>query len=98
MGAIQNEHQTTELRLRVLTRLPLFLHEHGHSRSAVEYSWLEKEGNFLVKVAQRIQLTKQLKFHHVNTSRHLDASAAVARGPRNGPITLWIAGDVDMYE
>jgi hypothetical protein len=64
----------------------------------VEYSWLEKQGNFLVQIAQRIQLTKQLRFQSLNTSRQLDASAAVTRAARNGPITLWISGEVDMYE
>jgi hypothetical protein len=95
---IQNQGQTEELRTRVLTRLSLFLHEHGHHRAAVDYSWMETSGNFIVQVAQRIHLTKQLRFHSVNSSKTLDASAAVTRASRNGPITLWISGEVDMYE
>jgi hypothetical protein len=52
----------------------------------------------LVEGARRIELTKHLKFHGVSASRSLDASAAAIRAPRKGPITLWVAGEVDMYE
>ncbi len=87
-----------ELKTLVLSRLSLFLFEHGNARTALDYDWLSKEGNFIVEGAQKIQLTKHISWHGINASRSIDASAAAIRNSRNGPVTLWIAGEVDMYE
>jgi hypothetical protein len=99
IGIAKDQSYAAELKTLVLSRLSLFLYEHGAQRGTkVDYDWLSKEGNFIVEGAARIQLTKHISWHGINASRSIDASAAALRAPRNGAITLWIAGDVDMYE
>ena len=87
------------MRALVLERLPLFLHEHTHARPRVQYSWLNKEKNFVVRTFGKLIVTKSLHFGTVRLSRNQDASAATKRN-NWGPIELWLAGNaqVDMYE
>lgn len=89
----------SDTRSLILERLPLFLHEHTHSRARVPYSWLIVEKNFIVKAYGKLTITKSLNFEDLHLSRSQDASAA-ARRLGQGPIELWLAGhsQVDMYE
>jgi Protein of unknown function (DUF3684) len=96
---IKNSKVATETRSLILERLPLFLHEHTHSRPRISYSWLTEEKNFLVKTFGKLTVTKSLNYGDVRLSRGQDSSAA-ARRLGYGPIELWLAGhsQVDMYE
>lgn len=87
------------MRALILERLPLFLHEHTHTRPKVQYSWLNNEKNFVVRTFGKLTVSKHLNFGTVRISRNQDASAATKRGAF-GPVELWIAGNaqVDMYE
>lgn len=89
----------SDTRSLILERLPLFLHEHTHSRAQISYSWLTDEKNFAVKAYGKLTITKSLNFGDLRLSRSQDASAASRRLGR-GPIELWLAGhsQVDMYE
>lgn len=88
-----------DTRSLILERLPLFLHEHTHSRPRISYSWLTDEKNFIVKTFGKLKVTKSLNYGDVRLSRDQDASAA-AKQRGYGPIELWLAGhsQVDMYE
>jgi hypothetical protein len=84
-----------------LERLPLFLHEHPLSRTKVSFDWLNEEKNFIVKVFENLWVTKSLHHGdiHILNSEGYEASA-VAKRDSEGPIELWLAGNmrVEMYE
>ena len=86
----------TEIRTLVLERLPLFLHEHTHTRTT---SWLSKPENFKARVLGKLTIVKTLDTGNVRSARSQDASAAAKRLGK-GAIELWLSysGQVDMYE
>jgi hypothetical protein len=88
-----------DVRALVLERLPLFLHEHTHTRTKVSLSWLSGTHNFRVKVFAKLVISKTLDIGNGKTTRTLDASAAAKR-VGTGPIELWLSysAQVDMYE
>lgn len=88
-----------DTRSLILERLPLFLHEHTHSRPRMSHAWLTNEKNFIVRTFGKLKVTKSLSYGDVRLSRDQDASAAAKR-TGNGPLELWLAGhsQVDMYE
>lgn len=106
---IREDHRTTneikdskvnkEIRALILERLPLFLHEHTHTKPRISYSWLNDEKHFLVKTFGKLTTTQHLNFGSVKLSKNHDSSA-VAKRQGSGPVELWIAGHstVDMYE
>lgn len=91
--------KAAETRALILQRLPLFLHEHTHTKTRVSYSWLNNDKNFIVKTFGKLTVTKTLQTGEKRASKSQDASA-VARRMARGPIELWLAGNdqVDMYE
>ncbi|KAA1478156.1 hypothetical protein DENSPDRAFT_659742 [Dentipellis sp. KUC8613] len=106
---VKEEYKTTselpssqvasDTRALILERLPLFLHEHSHSKTKVSYSWLSKGNNFVVRTFGKLQVTRSLNYGDIRLSRSLDASAA-AKTDGRGPVELWLSGNtqVDMYE
>ena len=96
---ISDTKTASELRALVLERLPLFLHEHTHTRTKVSLSWLSGAHNFRVKVFAKLVISKTLDIGNGKTTRTLDASAAAKR-VGTGPIELWLSysAQVDMYE
>ncbi|KAG8215924.1 hypothetical protein J3R82DRAFT_7898 [Butyriboletus roseoflavus] len=100
---VSNERSNTktasDVRALVLQRLPLFLHEHTHTRTKVSLSWLSGAHNFTVKVFSKLVVSKTLDIGNSKTTRTLDASAAAKR-LGTGPIELWLSDStqVDMYE
>ena len=96
---VKNSKLAVETRSLILQRLPLFLHEHTHSRARLPYSWLNDESNFIVKTFGRVSVTKSLVLGDARLSRSIDASA-VAKRVGYGPIQVWLAAGspVDMYE
>ncbi|KAH9034488.1 hypothetical protein EDB85DRAFT_2222292 [Lactarius pseudohatsudake] len=92
-----------EIRRLILERLPLFFHGHPQSRTNVKtkvsFNWLNKDMNFAVKVFENLQLTMSLQHGDV---RHFETRevSAFARRDAQGPIELWLAGNipVDMHE
>ena len=98
-GEISGSRKAAETRALILERLPLFLHEHTHTKTKVSYTWLNNDKNFVVKTFGKLTVTKTLLFGEKLASRSQDASA-VARRLARGPIELWLAGNdqVDMYE
>ncbi|KIJ62083.1 hypothetical protein HYDPIDRAFT_176650 [Hydnomerulius pinastri MD-312] len=93
-----NTNTATEIRALVLERLPLFLHEHTHTRTKVSASWLASPQNFKVKVFRKLTIVKSLDTSEVKP-RTQEASAAAKRVGQ-GPIELWLShtAQVDMYE
>ncbi|KAI0781217.1 hypothetical protein BD413DRAFT_667167 [Trametes elegans] len=98
-GEVVRSRKAAETRALILERLPLFLHEHTHTKTCVSYSWLNNEKHFVVKTFGKLTVTKTLQFGEKRVSKSQDASA-VARRLGRGPIELWLAGNdqVDMYE
>ncbi|KAI9067076.1 hypothetical protein FKP32DRAFT_1644765 [Trametes sanguinea] len=98
-GEVVACRRAAQTRALILERLPLFLHEHTHTKTRVTYSWLNNKDNFIVKTFNKLTVTKTLQFGDRHASKSQDASA-VARRIGRGPIELWLAGNdqVDMYE
>ena len=96
---IRDSKVAKEVRSLILERLPLFLHEHTHARTKVQYSWLNSPKNFIVRTFGKLTVTKYLNFGATRLARNQEASAAARKNPR-GPIELWLAGNaqIDMYE
>ena len=96
---IKDAKLARDVRALILERLPLFLHEHTHVRSKVQYSWLNNERSFVVRTFGKLTVTKHLNFGATRISRNQDASAT-AKKAAFGPVELWLAGNaqVDMYE
>ncbi|KIM45164.1 hypothetical protein M413DRAFT_428973 [Hebeloma cylindrosporum] len=96
---LNDSKQAGETRTLILERLPLFLHEHTHTRTRVAFSWFSADRNFTVKAFGKLGVVKHLSHGQFNLSKKQDASA-VARRSGTGPIELWIAGNsqIDMYE
>jgi hypothetical protein len=94
-----NAKVASDVRALVLERLPLFLHEHTHTRTKVSFSWLSSPQNFRVKAFGNLSISKTLDIGNGKTVRTQDASAAAKRNGQ-GPIELWLSygGQVDMYE
>lgn len=96
---IHDAKTASDVRALVLERLPLFLHEHTHTRTKVSLTWLSSVYNFKVKVFGKLIVSKTLDVGSGKTTRTLDASAAAKRVGA-GPIELWLSysAQVDMYE
>jgi hypothetical protein len=88
-----------EVRHLILERLPLFLHELPQSGIEVSLDWLNKGKNFIVRDFRKLLVTKSLHHGDTRDSKSHEASA-VAKREGNGPIELWLAGNmqVNMYE
>ena len=97
---VTGSRKAAETRALILERLPLFLHEHTHTKTRVSYSWLNNDRNFVVKTFGKLTVTKTLQFDGKVASKSQDASAVARRIGNSGPIELWLAGNdqVDMYE
>ena len=96
---LKNSKTAEGIRMLILERLPLFLHEHTHARPLVQYSWLNNDKNFIVKAFGKLTVAKYLSYGAIRLSRNQEVSAA-ARKSLYGPLELWLAGNtqVDMYE
>lgn len=96
---IKPSNLATHTRALILERLPLFLHEHTHSRPKVSHTWLTDPNNFIVKEFGKLTVLRSLSQGNAQVQRSQDASAA-ARRVGYGPIELWLAGhsQIDMYE
>ena len=89
-----------EVRSLILERLQIFLHEHTRATTQVPLSWLNIEGNFVVRIFGKVTVTRSLNFAGAKSSKTIKASA-VARRESNGVILLRLAYSgttVDMYE
>ena len=107
---IREKYKTTEeipghkeaqrVRALVLERLPLFLYEHTHAAATrVSFAWLNDERNFVVKKFGKVTVTRSLEFPGTGSPKPIETSA-IARREGEGPIQLWLAGNVkvDMYD
>lgn len=96
---MKHSKSAVDARALLLERLPLFLHEHTHTRTKVSLSWLSNQENFKVRVFGKLTVVKSLSFGDNILKREQDASAAAKRSG-HGPIELWLSGStqLDMYE
>ena len=81
-----------EIRHLIFDRLPLFLHKQSPSRIKLESDWLNNEKNFIVKVFEKISVTKSLHHGDICDSTSYDISARAGR-EGSGPIELLLAGN-----
>ncbi|KAK0195282.1 hypothetical protein F5146DRAFT_1100835 [Armillaria mellea] len=95
-AAVPNSNIATETRNLILERLPLFLHEHTHSKTKFTLAWLTSPEHFVVQMFGKLSITKKLRFGDAPI-RSLDALAYAAY--ENNKIILFLAGkaQVDMY-
>lgn len=96
---IPNAKPATELRRLILERLPLFLHEHTHAKTKISYSWMNSDGNFIVRSFGKLSVTKSISFGRMSDSQTQDASAVATRSGK-GRLELWVAAhsQIDYYE
>ncbi|KAK0461397.1 uncharacterized protein EV420DRAFT_1669612 [Desarmillaria tabescens] len=95
-AAVSNSKIAAETRNLILERLPLFLHEHTHSKTKFTLTWLTSPEHFVVQMFGKLSITKKLRFGDA-PSRSLDALAYAVY--ENNRIMLFLAGNaqVDMY-
>ncbi|KAK0455114.1 hypothetical protein EV421DRAFT_1887456 [Armillaria borealis] len=95
-AAVPNSKIAAETRNLILERLPLFLHEHTHSKTKFTLAWLTSPEHFVVQMFGKLSITKKLRFGDAPT-RSLDALAYAVY--ENNRIVLFLAGNaqVDMY-
>ncbi|KAK0212970.1 hypothetical protein DFS33DRAFT_1285718 [Desarmillaria ectypa] len=95
-AAVSNSKIAVETRNLILERLPLFLHEHTHSKIKFTLTWLTSPEHFVVQMFGKLSITKKLRFGDA-PSRSLDALAYAVH--ENNRIMLFLAGNaqVDMY-
>ncbi|KAG2336290.1 hypothetical protein BDR05DRAFT_1006008 [Suillus weaverae] len=98
---MKHNRSAADIRTLLLEGLPLFLHEHTHTRTKVSLGWLSNQGIFIfkVRVFGKLTVVKSLSFRDNNLKREQDASAPAKRSG-HGPIELWLPGStqVDMYD
>ena len=96
---ISNSKRPTYIRSLILERLPIFLHEHNHTKMKVSLDWLQIESNFQVKVYGQIKVKKTLSYGKLHLERRQEAWAVAQQGPAQR-IELMLAdnAEVDFYE
>ncbi|EMD37151.1 hypothetical protein CERSUDRAFT_115067 [Gelatoporia subvermispora B] len=89
-----------DIRSLILERLPLFLHEHTHTRTRIPFTWLNNDRNFVVKAFHKIVVIKTLLSADTRAVKNQDTTAATRRQGNSGPVELWLSGvdEIDMYE
>lgn len=92
---IKGSRTASEIKALILERLPLFLHEHTHSRTRIQFSWLSADNNFVVRSFGKLSTTKALVYEGQRLTRVQDASAVAIRQGK-GPIELWLAGNTQV--
>ncbi|KAG2126877.1 uncharacterized protein EDB93DRAFT_1257371 [Suillus bovinus] len=92
---MKHNKSAVDTRALLLERLPLFLHEHTHTRTKVSLSWLSNQENFKVRVFGKLTVVKSLSFGDNTLKREQDASA-VAKRSGHGPIELWLSGSTQV--
>ena len=79
-----------KIRHLILDRLPLFLHKQSPSRTKLEPDWLNNKMNFIVRVFEKISVTKSLHHGDIHESTSYETSA-IAKRKGSGPIELLLA-------
>lgn len=88
-----------KIRMLVLERLPLFLHERNASQLRFSFQWLNSEKNFVVKTFRGLLITKSFVLGSTRLFQKQDASAIAYRSTA-GPVFLNLSNstELDMYE
>lgn len=97
-GSTQEDHRSAqEVRLLILERLLIFLHDCTHTTVSLE--WLNNEENFIVQKFKKITATKSITISGDQLSRSFEVSATAGREGK-GPIRLWLSDNtqMDMHE
>ena len=84
-----------EIRLLILDRLPLFLHNQTSSRTKLSFDWLNNKNNFIMKVFEKISVTKSLYHGDIHESTSYDISV-IAKREGSGPIELLLAENIQL--
>ncbi|KAK0115907.1 hypothetical protein ONS95_012951 [Cadophora gregata] len=93
-GEAAKQEPATKLRLHVLERAKLFLHEIRRENIKHDGRWLEK--NLTVKVVTAINLRRSLRGHSL--SHNEKRSAALENEKKTGWTLFVTAGDLDSYQ
>jgi hypothetical protein len=92
---LPNSKIGTEIRDLILDRLPLFLHNQSSSRTKLSSDWLNNKNNFIVKVFEKISVTKSLYHGDIHESTSYDTSV-IAKREGSGPIELLLSGNKEL--
>ena len=97
MGEVTDSNIAKSVRSLILERLPLFFQH--HDGIAQHTTWLNDEGNFIVRAFGKLSVTRSIDFAGVKSSIPIEPSAAANRQCA-GRVELWLAGNtqVDMYD
>ena len=96
---LANSKIGVRIRHLILDRLPLFLHKQSPLRTKLSPDWLNDGKNLIVKVFEKISVTRSLHHGDIHDSMSYD-TAAIAKQEGSGPIELLLAGDeqLEMHE
>ena len=96
---LSNSKFAAKIRHLILDRFPLLVHNQPPSRIKLSFDWLNNKTNFIVKVFEKIIVTKSFHREDVHESLSYDTSA-IAKREGSGPIELSLIGDeqLNMHE
>lgn len=96
---LPNSEIGAEIRHLILDRLPIFLHKQTPSRARIEPGWLNNDKNLIVKVFEKVSVTKSLHHGDIHESTSYDTSV-IAKREGSGPIELFVTGNrqLKMHE
>ena len=89
---LPNSEIGAEIRHLILDRLPIFLHKQTPSRAKIEPGWLNNDKNLIVKVFEKVSVTKSLHHGDIHESTIYDTSV-IAKREGSGPIELLVTGN-----
>jgi hypothetical protein len=92
---LPNSKIGAKIRHLILDRLPLFLHKQPPSRAKLASDWLNNKKNFIVKVFEKISVTKSLLHGDIHESTSYDTSV-IAKREGSGPIELLLSGNKQL--
>jgi hypothetical protein len=92
---IPNSKIAAKIRHLILDRLPLLLHKQSSPRIKLSSDELNDKNNLIVKVFEKISVTKSLRHGNIHEFTSYDASA-IAKRKDSGPIELLLSGNKQL--
>ncbi|KIY74271.1 hypothetical protein CYLTODRAFT_416120 [Cylindrobasidium torrendii FP15055 ss-10] len=91
--------KTADIRRLILERLPIFLHEHTHTKPKITFNYLNNDKHFVVRTFGKLQMTKTFTIGATRIA-HTEETTAFSPRVTGGVLSLFLAGNIplDMYE
>lgn len=91
--------KTADIRRLILERLPIFLHEHTHTKPKITFNYLNNDKHFVVRTFGKLQMTKTFTIGATKIA-HTEETTAFSPRVTGGVLSLFLAGNIplDLYE